>query len=246
MTISIVQTCNGSGLASTATFGAGVTLGNYLIIATGAYTTTASPPVAASCPTVGGLTPAGNADLIAQLGPSAADTVSCAYWLLPVTAAIAGQSAVQCSGSWTGAAGYTGVVGIETTGWAGVPALDRSVGNGGTTTAVNSGTTPAIQYAPELVIGGSVGFGAVQPTPAPYTCIDATGGDGYYEVGYIIAGVSGGTYSWAGTELSVNNWAAAVATLGVVAAPPSGSTVPVAGGSSNHGRGYLKRRLLFE
>jgi hypothetical protein len=217
--VSVVQVATSGSFTNAVSFGTGVTLGNYLIISGAAYNN-ASPPTSGGSPTVGGVAPVGAAQAI-QEGSGGSNSVYAATWLLPVTAAIAGQTAVSMP--FTGAAGHAGITAIETTGWGGTPAVDRSSAGGAGSTAVNSGTTSATQYAPEFIMAWSIGYSQAQPSPSGYT-IQNAGGNSDFITGYQIAGSSGGTYSWAGTGSPSANWAAGVVTFGVAGGTPHTGT----------------------
>jgi hypothetical protein len=209
--ISIVQSAWASGLGGGGSFGAGATLGNWLVIAQTGYNNSTPPPTNTAAPTLGGITSAVATQLLYEASPNTANNVSLAFWLLQVTSAIAGQTAVNTTWDTGNAAGF---VAYETTGWTGTPALDQSSSDNGTGTAVTSLTTPAIQYAPELVIGTLISYGQTQGSPAGYTNNNSSA-NGFQATGYQIVTSSGGTYTYAATAGGSANWAAGIVTIGV-------------------------------
>jgi hypothetical protein len=228
--LSVLQAATASGFSNEATFGNPVTEGSYLLIASSAYAFGSTPPDNTDSPTLGGTPPAGAAQLQYIQSPTAGgDTVAEALWLLPVTAAIAGATAIECP--WSGEDGYAGVVAIETSGWAAAPAVDQSSTGQGASDTVTSGDTGATLQQPELIFGMSIGFAQVQAFPSGYVNYNGqgSGADQYFVAGWTAALTSGGTYAYGGTAESSANWAAGIVTLAVQAGSSGAATLAGAG-----------------
>lgn len=91
MSISVVQAQSSADLANSLTLGAGLTQGNWLVVAAADYGhSTITLPVS---PVVGGVTIPAPA-ISSAISSAGSATVSYAIWILPVTAAMAGATAV--------------------------------------------------------------------------------------------------------------------------------------------------------
>lgn len=208
MTISVVQTALGSINNQGATFGAGVTSGNFVLVASGSYNS--GGPPSPNSPTLGGSTPAGTSQLIEEPSPGSSNTVGVAYYLMPVTAGVAGATALVSS--WSN--NEIGIIAWELHSSTGTLTLDKSSTGQGTSSSFSSGTTGAITGSSEIVAGVAAGFGISMTHPgSPYTDSDGSGGSNFIIAGYQIVTSSGGTYSYAAGTSGSANWAAGIVTL---------------------------------
>jgi hypothetical protein len=214
VTIAIVQTGSTPGFSASSAFGTGITLGNWLVINGTAYSTATPPPSNTASPTVGGVTPVGGLQLLSQQSPNTTDNVYGTTWLLPVTAAIAGGTAVAMT--FLNSSGAVGVGAYEISGLGASPVADRSLSGDAATAAVTSGTTAAIRTGPELIVAWNVVYGQAQgggPSSGGFTSIDLSGGDGFSYSGIQVASAGGGTYVYSDTAGAAANWAAGIVTI---------------------------------
>jgi len=225
VTISVVQSTDATN-AFTASFASNVTAGNTVFVVVTALNDTSGVTISSTtAPTLGGSSVTGAVQLWAiQSGynSSAGFSVFTTAWMLPNCPS--GQKAVAITLTNGSTNTYCGTFIYEVSGLGAGPVADRtSTGQNSNNSAVTSGTTAAIQYAPEIILGGfCAGGGPV--TPSGYTNQFATGN--ISGAGYQIAASSGGTYSYGGTASASNAWAAGIATIAAGAPAAAAPDVP--------------------
>lgn len=222
MTISVVQSAQSADLAAGCTFGAPLTLGNWLVIMGSVYNGggPAAPP---SSPTVGGsaITPSGS---LSGASPSGQPNgVAFAIWLTRVDSAMAGQTVA----SYSDAQPVRGFALEVSAG--GALSIDQSLSGLGNTGNATLGPTGGTAVSGELAVYTWPVFGS--------NPVVAGGGwtvysdQSFASAGYQVLGAAGATPSVSATVSPGSNWAAGIVTIQEPG--PAGPAVVQAAASAN-------------
>jgi hypothetical protein len=231
VTISVVQSVatdgGGGGAAGTwtGTFGAGVTAGDTLFFNVFSYDSGAT--ISAGTPKYNGSAYASASQLIGE-SSAGGNNVFSATWMYPAIGS-GGGTTVNLACVNGNVDGNVGSVAYEVSGLGSSPALDRSAGQShtGSSATVTSGTTSAIQFAPEFAVGTAVIFGLSPAAPAGFTNLFNSAG-GFCVAGYQIPTSSGGTFAYNTGAANANDWTATIATVYAGGAAVSGQVQPLA------------------
>jgi hypothetical protein len=210
VTISVVQAQDAGSLP--VTFSNPVTAGNtvFLVIIGATFS---GATVSSSAPTLGGSSVSGSVAFFGSGGVNGINSALAgnngAYfsiWMLPNCAG--GSEAVSATVSGSAVGGFA----YEISGLGASPGLDKSSsGSSSGSTAIDSGSSGAIGFAPELILGGAATFSGSGAGPSsPWANLSPNGNSW---AGYQIAVSSGGSYDWAQTGSSAEPWAAGIATV---------------------------------
>jgi len=146
-----------------------------------------------------------------------------AVWMLPPPSggwpSSAGPLAVTVTNSLAFA--NVGIIAFDVAGLGTSPTVDQLITADGFTTSPSSGTTAAIQFANEFVLGVLVQDQALTVNPgSPWSTFTGTGGDYNSIASYVLPSSSGSTYTYSATVSPAARWAAGVVTVYA----PSGTT----------------------
>lgn len=206
MALAVVQSCGPNGL-----FGSNVTLGNTVFMIGIAYN--GGNLIGSSAPTLSGTAVPSGVLLQGQNSPTPTSAlVYGGVWMLPALSQTGTQLGMTFSA--TGGATQQTLYGYEVSGLGSGPALDKSVfDNGSASGPAISGTTPAIAYSPEFVIGWDVGYALSMAGPTTGGWTTQVGNSSFTYAGYQIATSPGGTYSWSDAYSGSGNWVAGIVTV---------------------------------
>lgn len=225
MAISVVQAQSSADLANTVTLGAGLTLNNWLLVVANDYGhSTLTIPAS---PTVGGVVPPAYGTIMSGIN-TGSTAVSYTFWLMPVTAAMAGATAISFnSGTADGhIKGWamelhssTGAVlnldqSLAAVGTAGTPSCGPIVSSVANTLAVF--TFPVNGANPSVTTGG-------------WTIV---GGQNFSALGYQSVTSSGTSVSVTGTLSAGNEWAIGLLNIRELPAPSNITRGPTSSSAS--------------
>jgi hypothetical protein len=214
VTLTVVQSATSTTEGAAASFPAGVTAGNTIVMGTPCISDS-NATITTSLPTLGGTAFPGAVQAVQTTGSFEAYA---AVWILPdIPSGLAGQTAL----SFTSNEIPLSTIAFEVAGLGPAPSVDKVValtGGSSGTGVVTIGPTAATTGAPEFVMSASAcTFGTFTVTDGPWTVLQGESAASF--AGWQIATSSGGTFTWNATAPDFFDWAGVIVTIAGSSSP---------------------------